>query len=99
MGRISHHAPAILLENPRGSCINRNTIFNWGQGTKMRSDVGEDAACQENSIRANSINYYERVDIESRGRDSVVSGNIGRAARADSPAQRSGSGCADRPNP
>lgn len=54
-----------------------NTIFSWPVAPKMRCGSSEDDQSSTNVITGNNVNYYEKADVLSQGRDSVVGHNAG----------------------
>jgi hypothetical protein len=68
----------VRLEKTAGYSVTGNSLFNWPVLPPMDTGIREDAECRENIIVGNSINKFDRADIASAGKDSVVAQNVSR---------------------
>jgi hypothetical protein len=56
---------AIRLEQSRGFNVSGNTLFNWPQGRRLDEGIVEDAACYDNRISGNIVNYLSGAAVVS----------------------------------
>jgi hypothetical protein len=66
----------ILTNGTEGVQIVGNTVFNWGDQTRLCVGINEDATCRNNLIVGNNINYFTEADIISKGNATQVSNNV-----------------------
>lgn len=66
----------VELVHAQGYSVTGNTVFNWGVCPRLGVGIHEDAQSYRNTITSNNVNYYERADIVSEGRETVVGHNI-----------------------
>ncbi len=72
----SHRHGILITNETRGLQISGNAIFNWADQCPMHVGVEEDASCYGNNIIGNSINYYRKSGLISKGQDTVVDHNL-----------------------
>jgi hypothetical protein len=73
----------VVTENKlEGVQVTGNAIFNWGDQNPMTYGITEDETCANNIIANNNINYYTQKDIAAKGKQTLISINIGIGERS-----------------
>jgi hypothetical protein len=75
--RVSIKSGIVLRNKTKGLSVTGNAIFNWPATPKMKYGISEDETCENNNIISNNINFYSIADVNSMGKGSKVSGNVG----------------------